>query len=169
MTRTVGVSLVLLLALAACSSTPAPVPVAGKTGDLQQLAGEWEGEYSSEATGRSGTIVFQLAPGEDHAHGDVLMIPRGGAEPFRRTDSSWPEAAHVPSQLLVIRFVSASGGAVTGTLEPYRDPSCDCTVETTFTGKIEGDAIEGTFSSVSERGVGRTGGRWRVTRKATGI
>ena len=105
MTRTVGVSLVLLLALAACSSTPAPVPVAGKTGDLQQLAGEWEGEYSSEATGRSGTIVFKLAPGEDHAHGDVLMIPRGGAEPFRRMDSSWPEAAHVPGQLLVIRFV----------------------------------------------------------------
>jgi hypothetical protein len=165
MTRAVGVSLVLLLALVACSSTPAPVPVEGKTADLQQLAGEWEGEYSSEATGRSGTIVFKLAPGEDHAHGDVLMVPRGGGEPYRRTDAAWPEAAHVPGQLLVIRFVSASEGTVTGTLEPYRDPSCDCTVETTFTGKLQGDAIEGTFSSSSSRAAGRSGGRWRVTRK----
>jgi hypothetical protein len=161
-----AVFLVLAIALACgCSSAPAPVPVSGAASDLQALAGEWEGEYSSEATGRSGTIVFKLAPGEDHAHGDVLMIPRGGAEPFRRTDSSWPEAAHVPSQLLVIRFVSAAGGSVTGTLEPYHDPTCDCDIDTTFTGKLHGDTIEGTFASVSSKGVARTGGVWRVTRK----
>ena len=36
------------------------------------MTGRWEGDYSSAATGRSGSIVFEFKPG-DLAYGDVLM------------------------------------------------------------------------------------------------
>jgi len=149
---------------AGCSTAPTPVPVRAGASEMQQLVGEWEGEYSSEATGRSGTIVFKLIPGEAQAQGDVLMIARGSSEPYRAVESS-PGRARADSQLLTIRFVAASEGAVTGTLAPYLDPDCDCEVETTFTGNLTGDRIDGTFTSVSSRGAGRTGGRWQATRK----
>src|SRR5439155_15934257 len=51
---------------AACSSTPKnpapPVPVGGARSDVSALAGRWEGEDSSEATGRTGSIVCELKP-----------------------------------------------------------------------------------------------------------
>jgi hypothetical protein len=160
-------ALCVVLALAACSTTSPPVPVQATESDLQRLAGQWEGEYSSEATGRSGSIQFKLISGEDHAHGDVLMIARGATVPYRAAVTTGREQAHPGSQLLTIRFVSSTGGTVTGTLDPYHDPDCDCEVETSFSGKVEGDTIAGTFTSTSSRSAGRTGGRWKVTRKGS--
>src|SRR5437588_10362709 len=78
---------VLLLCAGAgwrCSSSknPAPaVPLAGARSDIAALAGRWEGEYSSEATGRAGSIVFELKPGDRVARGDVLMVPEGALGP----------------------------------------------------------------------------------------
>ena len=163
--RILGACLGVALCFAACKTTPAPVPVQASASDLQQLTGEWEGEYSSEATGRSGSIQFQLVPGENQARGDVLMVARGSTVPYRAATTTGREQAHPGSQLLTIRFVNSTGGAVTGTLDPYHDPDCDCEVETTFSGKRQGDTIEGTFTSTSSRSAGRTGGRWKVTRK----
>jgi hypothetical protein len=54
-----GLSLVVLTA--GCATTPAEVPVEGAPAELSALAGHWEGEYSSQATGgwgRSFSISF---------------------------------------------------------------------------------------------------------------
>jgi hypothetical protein len=155
----------LLLLLPGCSSTPAAVPIEGAPAELSALAGRWEGEYDSPATGRLGSIVFDLTAGEDHAHGDVLMIPSGSTTPYGRVPRTGGEPASPgpTSQLLTIRFVKAEAGKVSGTLDPYWDPSCSCEVTTTFVGEVRGDAISGTFSST--RNAGRVFGTWKVTRK----
>lgn len=163
MSRTVKLLALAILAaswLAACSSSknPAPpVPVAGS--DTSALAGRWEGEYSSEATGRSGSIVFELRSGDRVAHGDVYMKPAEGA-------GSNPPGASTPiPQILNINFVSSSGGVVTGTMDPYRDPQCDCEVQTTFVGRVAGDTIEGTFTTTPSGSAPITTGRWKIARQ----
>jgi hypothetical protein len=123
------------------------VRIEGAPMELSALAGDWEGEYSSAATGRLGSIVFKLVAGEDHAHGDVLMIPRGSSDPYRPRSGGEGPAPAGASQLLTIRFVRAEAGRISGTLDPYWDPDCNCEVTTTFVGEARGDAIEGTFSS----------------------
>ena len=146
------------LAAACKSSNPAPeVPVAG--GDLSALAGRWVGEYSSTETGRTGSIVFELRSGDKVARGDVLMKPK--VEPQSANDPlrSMP-------QMLNISFVSATGGVLRGTMDPYTDPSCDCKVQTTFVGRLSGDTIEGTFTTTPQGSEGNlTTGRWKMSRE----
>lgn len=157
---------VIATCVAGCSGAPEPVPVVGSPADLRALAGEWGGEYQGEATGRSGTIVFQLAAGADTAYGDVVMISRERNEarlPVQDPSAGLP-ISRAPD-VLTIAFVRAAGGGVTGRLKPYRDPDCDCTVDTRFEGHLEGDRIEGTFTSRHvESGEVRTG-TWKVKRK----
>jgi len=169
-------ALVFTLGTAACvwacsssSKNPAPsVPMSGARSEISSLAGRWEGTYSSEATGRSGSIVFELKSGDTVAKGDVLMVPRGANAP---ADSSklpgTDEALRTMPQVLTIHFVSASAGEVQGTMDPYRDPDCDCEVQTTFVGKPSGDTIEGTFTT-TRSGADATPmatGRWSIVRK----
>jgi hypothetical protein len=158
---------VLALALAgAChSSPPAPVPLSGTQSGFAALAGEWAGSYESQQTGRSGSIVFTLESGDDHAHGDVTMIPRGTSTPLRAARTGSADNGPMPAQLLNIRFVRATGEGVSGAMEPYTDPECGCSAVTTFEGRQRGNTIEGTFStSRSDRG-GTTTGTWTVTRR----
>lgn len=170
MQKRIPVILALATAFAfGCASSPgspAPtVPLGGGKRDVVALVGKWVGEYSSEATGRSGSIVFELTPGEKEAHGDVLMIPRGSDRPLspESKGSSEEELRRMP-QVLEIRFVNADPGTVSGILDPYRDPDCNCRVETTFVGTVFGDTIQGTFTSVTANGT-RSTGRWKVARK----
>jgi hypothetical protein len=160
-----AILLAVFLSLAlGCASTPAAVPVEGTASDLSALAGRWEGEYESAATGRLGSITFELTAGQDHAHGDVLMIPRGSDAPYRpapRTGGD-PASPGAISQLLTIRFVKAEGGKVSGTLDPYWDPDCKCEVTTTFVGEVREDTVEGTFAS--NRNAGRVFGTWKARR-----
>jgi hypothetical protein len=146
------------LAAACKSSNPAPeVPVAG--GDLSALAGRWVGEYSSTETGRTGSIVFELKSGDKVARGDVLMKPKVDAQNANDKLRTMP-------QMLNINFVSATGGVLRGTMDPYSDPSCDCQVQTTFVGKLSGDTIEGTFTTTPQGSAGNiTTGRWKMTRE----
>jgi hypothetical protein len=163
----VGLS-TIVLALG-CATTPASVPVEGAAAELSALAGRWEGEYESEATGRTGSIVFDLTAGEDHAHGDVVMIPRGSSSAYRpapRPSGEVGEHATMP-ELLSIRFVRAEAGKVSGTLDPYWDPDCNCEVTTTFAGEVRGEQISGTFSSM--RTAGRVFGTWKATRRPSAI
>lgn len=72
----------------ACATRPTPVTVAGESAARASLAGKWVGEYSSPTTGRTGSIVFNLAPSGDAANGDVVMVPRGygkALQPYHTT------------------------------------------------------------------------------------
>ncbi len=151
------------LASIGCASKPTPVVV---TGDTNSLAGKWSGEYSSPVTGRSGSIVFNLSPAGDAASGDVIMIPREYGKallPYDRGGMQM-QTPGTPSQVLTIKLVRVSGDNVSGVLDPYRDPQCDCPVETTFNGTLSGDTIEGTFSTRGREPTAPQTGTWRVKR-----
>jgi hypothetical protein len=158
----IGLSVV---ALGACSRAVSTIPVQGSAPAISRLAGDWEGEYSSIETGRSGSISFRLRAGSDTAEGEVMMTvgeqrlhPSARGEGGGRTGHSEP---------LTIRFVQTSGTEVQGTLDPYRAPDCGCTLTTTFRGEVSGNVIEGSYET---KGSGfhhpTQRGRWRVVRRS---
>jgi hypothetical protein len=154
--------LLVLAMTIACASLPDPVPVFGDIDDVSALVGEWSGEYDAGSTGRAGSIVFDLRGATETAHGDVMMIPRmSGRMPAGQGMRAPVEVRR--SQLISISSLQVSGGEISGALAPYTDPDCNCTVRTTFAGKLHGDTIDGTFVT---RGAGREqSGRWSVTKK----
>jgi hypothetical protein len=153
-------SLLFLTITLACASLPDPVPVFGDIDDVSALVGEWSGEYDG-AAGRTGSIVFDLRSTTAAARGDVVMIPRSsGRLPARQDAGSHVEP--IAGQVISISSLRVSGGEISGTLAPYTDPDCGCTVRTTFTGRLNGDTIDGTFVTL---GAGREqSGRWSVTK-----
>ncbi|MBL9013161.1 MAG: hypothetical protein JNL83_03240 [Myxococcales bacterium] len=140
-------SLALSFALlaAACGGSQKEIAVQGSDKDLVGVAGDWEGEYKGNESGRSGPVTFSLQLGSHIAEGQVVM---GGATPLK------------------VEFVKVEAGKVKGTIAPYTDPQCSCQVETTFLGIVGDGSINGTF----ETKLGGTGqvqtGTWNVTRKA---
>jgi hypothetical protein len=154
----------------ACATKPTPVTLSGEAGDRASLAGKWTGEYSSPSTGRSGSIVFNLSPSGDAASGDVVMVPRGldrPLTPYTAGNAAAVAGVQAPpsSQVLTIKLVRVSGDTVSGVLDAYRDPQCDCPVVTTFTGNLTGDTIDGTFTTRGAQTAAPQSGTWRVTRK----
>lgn len=142
-------AVVIALLVAACGGGQKEIEVQGKDTELVKLAGEWEGDYKGNESGRSGPVTFSLQLGRHIAEGEVVM---GGPGPQKTP--------------LKIEFVQLDGGQIKGTIAPYTDPNCACQVETSFLGKLQGEAIAGMF----ETKIGATGqiqtGSWRVTRKA---
>jgi hypothetical protein len=150
----------------ACISRSAPIELTSSDFDLNPLVGEWRGDYSSAATGRTGTIAFTLRAGEGAAAGNVVMIPRADS---LLTDEEREALSNTLAQgqsVLKIHFVRKEGGSVNGTLDPYRDPDCGCAVNTTFQGVFrDASTIEGTFTTVpSTPGGSVTGGKWKAKR-----
>src|SRR5688572_24548610 len=146
----------MLIALAAlgvgCRYHPDPVPVAGVHTEVEQLIGEWSGDYASSESRRSGTIFFQITAHGDSAYGDVLMPVAAGEVGPRPVDLLTGHEQHVRStELLSIRFVRVAGGAIQGELEPYVAPDCDCVARTVFYGKVEGHEISGTYLTSTGR------------------
>jgi hypothetical protein len=157
-----------MLAAAACRYRPEPVPIRGERDDLARLAGSWVGEYTGTTSGRTGNITFTLKAETDSAFGDVLMVPAGATNSFLPADSPIEHRQHAGSpQVLRVSFVRVAGAQVSGTLEPYTAPDCDCVVRTTFTGTIGGDAVDGTFVTRGPSGYEQAG-RWRVVRAKNG-
>ena len=163
-----AIALALVFSAVACGWRRTPVPVISDTGSTGLLVGSWSGEYSSKETGRSGTISFELASEKDTAYCDVVMIPAienlkiavetGNQTPVVRQ----PE----PAEPLKIKFIRLGEGRITGTLEPYTDPDCACTVTTTFEGRFNGaNRIEGTYITAGRASPRATTGQWKVTRK----
>lgn len=148
----------------ACARRTPGIQLASSDFDLNPLVGQWRGSFSSAQTGRTGTIAFNLNAGESAATGNVVM--------FAKPDSLLtPEerelAANVPDRtVLKIHFLRKEGGSVSGGLDPYKDPECDCTVTTLFTGSFTNSTtIEGTYTTVrSKPGSDVVSGKWRVTR-----
>jgi len=152
----------------ACASKPTPVTISGDPSDRASLAGKWSGEYQSASTGRTGSIVFNLSSSGDAANGDVVMIPRGYGKalmPFNQATAAGGAMQNTNnSQVLTIKLVRVSGDTVSGVLDAYRDPQCDCPVETTFTGRLSGDTIDGTFTTRGTQANAPQTGTWRVKR-----
>jgi hypothetical protein len=162
---TIGATLGVAAQLAACAVHQAPVPLTGTVSDLEALVGQWVGEYSSTETGRRGSISFQLAARGDTAYGDVVMVPAGWNQPLLPMRDEPRNAGQRPrAEVLTISFVRVTGGEVSGTLAPYRDPTCDCALHTRFAGRLVGDVIDGTYTSRREQDPQEQRGRWRVTR-----
>jgi hypothetical protein len=136
----------------------------GTPSEIATLAGEWSGQYSSEETGRSGSIVFRLTAGTDSATGDVMMSAMTGGP--RSGDALAPSAAFTPPQVIAIRFVSIAGGRVSGRLAPYTEPTCNCQLITVFEGRLDGSTLAGTYTSRTPDGRIQHG-RWEVTRRGT--
>lgn len=136
-------SLLALLLVAACGGGQQDVAVKGTDLDLARIQGDWDGTYTGTDSGRSGPVKFSLQLGRHTAEGEVVM---NGATPLK------------------IEFVNIKKDQVKGTIAPYTDPNCSCEVQTTFTGTLSDNAIDGTF----ETKVSKTGqiqaGTWSVTR-----
>jgi hypothetical protein len=166
MRQRLATAMVPLLALTAhaCTATPAPpVAVMADAGELGALAGEWTGTYWSAATGRRGVIRFQLQADTGAAWGDVWMSPAD----VSRGPSGEVGHGGGAAQPLQIRFVRVDDAdTVSGTIEPYTDPECDCMLSTTFVGKIDGGRIEGTYTSRGGTAHAVTSGQWEAQRRA---
>lgn len=135
--------LVAMLVAAGCAAPVAPFPVLG---DRSRLTGKWEGTYEGAGTGRTGTILFQFGAGTDSAYGSVMMDP-GAARALRVT------------------YVWCGGDEVTGRLDPYEDPITGELVYTMFEGRLAGDVLSGSFSTLyADRGR-LLEGTWSVRRR----
>jgi hypothetical protein len=133
--------MVTLLFVAACGGTQKDVAMEGNDVDLARVAGDWQGEYKGDQSGRTGPVSFSLALGNHIAEGQVMM---GGATPLK------------------IQFVKVKQDQIHGTIAPYTDPNCSCQVETSFDGTLGNDEIAGTFETkVSATGQTQTG-TWSV-------
>ena len=164
MRRIVGLLLVSLFGTGCAGTTPpAAVPVSGAPADVSQLAGEWEGEYHGESRGRSGVITFKLAAGADTARGDVIMFASEGRTSVGSGETRNTGPTAFP-QGLTIRFVRTAQGQMSGALDPYRDPECNCSATTTFEGRLSGDVIEGRYLT-ARSGAEALRGTWKVKRK----
>jgi hypothetical protein len=131
------------LLASACGGAQHAVEVKGRDTDLVELAGDWEGSYTGLESGRSGPVSFKLELGRHVAEGDVLL----GATP------------------LAIQFVAVEGGTISGQIDPYTDPTCDCQVQTEFVGLRSGDSISGTFTTSVIGANIEQHGEWSVSRK----
>lgn len=83
------------------------------------------------------------------AYGDVMMYSRH-IRGMQAQGVGSPEG--IPdAKPLTIRYVQVSDGFVTGNLVPYRDPDCECLLDTIFKGEMIGDSIEATFTAYGHR------------------
>ncbi len=146
----------------ACAYQGTPVPVAG---DTRILAGDWEGTYLSEQSGRAGNILFRLKAGTDSAWGDVLMVPARSEQAIVPPAQPSPEWRRTPTQVLRISFVRCEEGKVTGSLDPYNDPDTGELLHTVFEGRLRGNEFRGTFSTSSGDRAHVVAGTWSVKRR----
>jgi len=110
----------------ACGGGASEVAVKGGDLDLARLAGDWLGDYHGTESGRQGPIHFSLQLGQHTAEGTVLM---GGSSPLK------------------IQFIAISHDKVSGKIDPYTDPQCQCQVQTEFDGTVGNNAIDGSFTT----------------------
>jgi hypothetical protein len=154
----------LLAALTACQYHPTPISLQGEASSIAALRGDWSGEYWSSASERRGALNFTIASTADSAYGDVIMFTPLGQQ-IRPVDAGDQHRRHSGStQALRIDFVRVGGAMISGTLEPYVAPDCNCPVSTTFTGNVLGDTIRGTFVTNGTQG-GNREGMWLMARK----
>jgi hypothetical protein len=153
------------LLIGGCAYRPTPVPMSGDPAWIAALRGTWSGTYVGTESGRRGNITFTIRVHSDSAFGDVLMEAPPGLPVIQVADDPGAHRRHVASpHMLAMRFVQIASGEVEGALEPYAAPDCDCTVQTTFRGLVQGDTIRGTFVTRGRLIAAQTG-VWAVARE----
>ena len=151
--------LAIVTTAAGCHATVSPVPVQGT---IEQLVGEWSGDYFSTETGRRGSIMFRLEAGKDSAQGDVLLTPDPGHTAPSKLDEPWWKTS---SQVLRISFVRCDVDEVSGWMQPYTDPESGELTHAEFTGYIRHDTLRGRYVALGETSKKRTTGTWTVIRQ----
>ena len=68
------------------------------------------------------------------------------------------------AELLRVTLVRVEGGTIRGELEPYVAPDCHCTVTTVFRGALNGDRVDGQYTTRGPNGLLQEG-RWRLERR----
>ena len=63
------------------------------------------------------------------------------------------------------RHFVVEDGQVSGRIDPYTDPVCDCQVKTEFLGLLKGDIVDGTFTTEMIEDGKTMRGNWSVARK----
>ena len=161
-----------IIAASACRMTPPPpaVPVQGADSEVSAFSGEWVGRYSSKATGRHGTIRFNLPEHADTGYGEVEITFSPSLHLSRETQSADPKAdpdelSPQPCTAIGITVIRIEHDSVRGTMTPYWDPDCECRAHTVFDGKLQRNRITGSFSTrreSSDRPI--VSGEWRAER-----
>ena len=163
-----GIILATLVASAwlACSVNPSPVGLAGDAADLGLLDGSWVGSYQSPESGRSGEIAFSFEAERGEASGYVLMKPAKKPVPFGYMGDWGAEQRAAGDVRLTIDLVEVEGSSVQGRLNRYTDPDCGCSLCTRFEGRVEGDSIRGTFTTLHLDSGREEAGEWAVGRRS---
>jgi len=157
----------LLPFVAACGGSPAqPIPIQGSPAEIASLVGEWDGTYESDDGARRGSIDFHLQAPHDTAYGELVMVPQGWGRPLQSHDGRLDQMPDpgIP-RALEIRFVRVDRGEVSGEVQRYYDPACECGKITTFRGRLKGNTLRGRYRSYREQGGPPDTGDWRVDRK----
>ena len=133
-----------------CAASAKNVEVKGEVEDVVLLAGKWKGTYKGIQSGREGTVEFDLEVGRHHALGEVMM---------------YPTQDRAKGRPLKIRFVQVKKGEIRGKITPYVDPRCKCQVNTEFLGRVQGNTIEGEFTTHLPGSARAHSGTWAVYRQ----
>lgn len=169
MSRILLGALIATVALS-CARTHEPQarPLSGPPADLRVLEGEWIGSYHSyQEYGRSGALLFRLDAGDDEGISGCALMRLAGRETAEALPMDGDLWSHVPPERLIsVTFVRGPDGTVTATLGQHHDPVCGCDLRTVFTGRVQGNILEGTYVSEHLNGAERHTGRWRVTRRS---
>jgi hypothetical protein len=159
-------AVVISTSVLACTPKPPSTEITSSDFDLQPLVGVWRGDFSSAQTGRTGIVAFTLRAGESSAKGNVVMIARPDSLLTAEEREMLDNGTLAGRSVVPITFIRKQGGNMSGVLDPYRAPDCECTVTTTFEGTFtDSNNITGTYTTVpSKAGASVTGGTWKVTR-----
>ena len=156
-----------------CGTLPAPpaqfsVPPV----DVQPLVGDWRGDYVADGPGsRHGSLSFALVAGTNDAYGTITMSAAGADRAFERyrseqvisTSTDTAPRAEPPA----IQFVRLEGSNVSGTIDAYVDPDCQCPAIMTLAGSLHGDTLDGTFRATYDGRKPDMTGKWSVRRTTT--
>jgi hypothetical protein len=115
--------------LFSCTSTPPAdrrnVAVIGDPAATGNLTGKWRGTFSTDDHAHDGSIEFEFAGGSKEGSGRIVLAQ--------------------PSVELKMLWVRVSGNGIAGAIQPYHDPSCSCSVYSTFSGEFDAEGLHGEF------------------------
>lgn len=154
------------------SSKPPATQLTLPAVDVQPLVGDWRGEYVADGPGgRHGSLSFTLVSGDRDAHGALTMTAAGADRAYERYRSEQNVVTSADTAPRVeppaIQFVRLSGSIVSGTVDAYLDPQCQCPAVMTLNGDLHGDTIDGTFRATYDAKMPDLIGTWTVKRATT--